>query len=129
MHKILAGLYIRSNIIIMICLLSLCYFFNWSREMMITTAFISLVLSSPGVLIVHAVAWLLKRLSISTGFAWILLLAALPLAVSVPAFVFEETLPGNELFLIALGMITSYAVVLSQGTAISRIFQSIKEHE
>ncbi|MGZ5286853.1 MAG: hypothetical protein ACXWV0_04945 [Flavisolibacter sp.] len=129
MNTLFARLYISANIIIMICLLSLCYFFNWPKEMMVVTAIISLVVSAPGVLLVHAVLWLLKRLTLSTGFAWIMLFASLPFAVSIPAFLFEDTLPGNEIFLIILGMMTAYAVVLAHGMAISRLFKSINENE
>ncbi len=129
-HNIIfARVYVRSNLIILGTLLSLCYFFNWPAELMLVTALISLVVSSPGVLIVHAVTWLLKRWTIPTGFAWIMLLAALPLAVSIPAFVFEESLPGNTMFLIVLGMLAAYVTVFSQGRGISKLFQSINDHE
>ncbi len=129
-HNIIfARVYVRSNLVILGTLLSLCYFFNWPKELMLATAVISLVVSSPGVLIVHAIACLLRKWTISTGFAWIMLLAALPLAVSIPAFVFEEFLPGNTVFLIVLGMLTAYLTVFSLATAISKLFHSINNHE
>ncbi|HEY0354850.1 MAG TPA: hypothetical protein VGC29_01520, partial [Flavisolibacter sp.] len=106
-----------------------CVVFEWDRERTIYTMMASLLLSAPALVSVNTFYWLLKKISLSTGFVWMVMMASVPVMVAIPALVFVNEIPGDSIFLLALGVLSCYAGILGQGNSIARLFESIRHQQ
>ena len=123
-NMILAKVYRLSSLIIMMVMLAVCLVFRWDLATTAAVLFMSLVISAPAVISLNAICWLLRKVEITISFAWILLLAAVPLLVVIPSLLLAGTLPGDPAFLAGLGIFCSYAGLFGYGNAIAQLFKS-----
>lgn len=127
--RILSKVYWSSSAIISAAMLMACVVFEWDRERTIYTMMASLLLSAPALVSVNTFYWLLKKISLSTGFVWMVMMASVPVMVAIPALVFVNEIPGDSIFLLALGVLSCYAGILGQGNSIARLFESIRHQQ
>ena len=125
MSKTMARVYQTSSIIILCVMLPLCLFFRWDHETTIAVLLLCLVVSAPAVISLNAICWLLKRVALSVAFAWVLLLAMIPLLVLMSAVLFVNTLPGDTGFLMVIGMGSAYAAIFGHGLSVAQLFKSL----
>lgn len=122
--RLLAKVYRTSSLIILAVLLLICVLFHWSAWGMVPVAAASLVIAAPSMIALHLTCWLLRKLEISMQFAWMLLMALLPLLAILPAAMLADEVPGNAWFLSALGLACGYISLLGNGNAIVKTFKS-----
>ena len=103
----------------------ICFIFKWEPEMTLAVALTCLVISAPAVISLNAICWILRRVQLSLVFAWILLMAIIPLLVVVPAVLLVNALPGDTGFLVVLGMLSAYTGILGHGVSIAQLFKSL----
>lgn len=125
-YKVLAKLYLSTNMTITIIVLATCLVFNWNINMMFAALNACFVMSIPAVILVSSIHWILKRIEVEISFAWILLLSFIPLFIVVPAILFVDQLPGDVFYLVVLGVVSSYTGLLGQGISITKLFKSDK---
>ena len=128
-YRILSRVYWSSSALISAVMLLACVVFEWDRERTIYTMMASLLLGAPSLVSVNTFYWLLKKISISTGFVWMVMMASVPVLVAIPALVFVNEIPGDGVFLLALGVLSCYAGILSQGYSIALLFESIRHQQ
>ena len=127
MNNILLRVYALSAIFISIMMFCLCLLLNWTMQTTVYSIMASLLISTPALVIVNAFWWLIKNITMSLSFVWILMLSCIPLMVAIPAFVLADNLPGDAVFLMVLGMLSCYVGILSHAGSIAVLFKSIDE--
>jgi hypothetical protein len=128
-HNIISRVYFSSASTISVLMLVVCMFCGWRFSSTIFAITGSLLICAPALLVVNIFYWLLTRIEMQKSIVWIIMMAALPLMVAIPAFVFADQLPGNGIFLAFIGLISCYAGILSQALSISDLFDSIQKFQ
>jgi hypothetical protein len=122
--KTLSKVYRTSAIVIVSVMLLVCFICNWPLVMIGVVMLASLVISSPATISLHIMMWLSQKGNLEKGFAWMLLLASIPLLSFITAWLFADFVPGKVWFLLLLGMASGYAGILTYGISVSQFFNS-----
>jgi hypothetical protein len=122
---VLAKIYWLASAVACLSILVTCLLFNWNLTMMLFSITACLVISAPSVIVVNAMCWLLKRFQLAISFLWILILSSVPVLTMIPALIFCDELPGDVIFLLALGMTSSYVGILRHSQHLTLLFKSI----
>jgi hypothetical protein len=124
LNKILSKVYRTSSIVIVPVMLLVCLLCKWSVLMIIVAMLASIVISSPATISLHILAWLSERRKFERSFAWMVLLASIPLLSFVSAWLFADFVPGKVWSLLLLGIASGYVGILSHGISVTQIFNS-----
>lgn len=123
-NKLLLRMYASSTAVITIIIMVACWLLKWPSTLTLMVFFACLVFSFPFVLALHFLFLLASRIRLSAIFFWMVLLAAIPVLVFIPAEFFEPLLPGRLSFLILLGMVSAYVAVVANGKILAHFFNS-----
>ena len=118
--------YKSSSMVIMPLMLLICLVFKWPVFMIAVTMIVSIVLSSPATILLHLMMWLTQKRTIERSFAWMFLLASIPLLSFIIAWMFADYVPGKVWFLLLAGMLSGYVGILSHGISVAQLFNSDK---
>lgn len=127
MHYILSKVYASAASIISTVMLLVCFFLGWNMNTTLYAIMVSILICAPALIIVHFSYWMVKRTEVNMSFAWMLMMAAVPLAVTLLCFIVANELPGDVAFLAAIGILSCYAGILSQAISISELFKSANQ--
>lgn len=101
-----------------------CIVCNWPLQTTIQAVLACLLIAAPVTICVHFVLWLCGKVHVDTGFAWMLLLAALPPLHLITAKFLAVYVPGQTIFVLVVGLLSAYAAVLSHGPSISQLLKT-----
>lgn len=105
-------------------LLFICLWLGYDLHLIAAELATSAVISAPAFVSLHLISVLLQRVALSRIAAWMLVFASIPLLALVPAVLFVKLVPGNMLVLAAMGMLSSYAGILSHGISIAKLLSA-----
>ena len=125
-EMILMKVYKSSSMVIMPLMLLICLMFKWPLFMIVVTMIVSIVLSSPATILLHLMMRLAQKQTIERSFAWMALLASIPLLSFITAWLFADYVPGKVWFLVLAGMLSGYVGILSHGISVAQLFNSDK---
>ena len=105
-------------------LLCICILLGYDPLLTLHVLSASIVISAPPVVALNSILWILGKVRLGNGASWILLLASLPLLSVLPASMFVRALPGDQLVLTGLCIISGYAGIFSQAISITKLFNA-----
>jgi hypothetical protein len=123
-QNILLKVYRSSSLVIVPVMLLVCLLFKWPVLTTIAVALASIVISSPATVSLHLMVWLCRKLKVEKAFAWMVLLASIPLLSLIAACLFADYVPGKVWSLLLLGMLSGYVGILSHGICVAQFFNS-----
>ena len=124
-HRLLTQVYLTSTIPAVSIILFLCFRYGWDLAGTVEAVAFALVVAAPAVVAIHIVIELLQRVGLSMAFAWMMVFAFMTLMAFAPALLFAGALPGDGLFVAAIGLVCGYTAVGSHALSIARTFKSM----
>lgn len=122
-HSILNALYKKMHGPLAAFVLVCTWYLNWSAEGVVYAVLLSGGIVLPVLFWLQACLWLVKKYGLAPAFTWMLILAALPLLLIVPAYGLAPLLPGDGLPLLLIGLFLSYAGILGEAIRIQSLMQ------
>jgi hypothetical protein len=128
-YAILFKVYAASVLSVCGILLSICVLLGYDVMLTLHVLSASIVISAPPVLALNTIFWILGKVKLGSAASWMLVLGSLPLLSLLPASMFVRALPGDQLILMLLCIISGYAGLFSQAISISKLFNDNYETE
>jgi hypothetical protein len=128
-YSILFKVYAASVLSVGVILLFICILLGYDAMLTLHVLSASIVISAPPVLALNTIFWILGKVKLGTTASWMLVLGSLPLLSLLPASMFVRALPGDQLVLMLLCIISGYAGLFSQAISISKLFNHQYETE
>jgi hypothetical protein len=124
-YAILFKVYSASVLTVGAILLSICVLLGYDLLLTLHVLSASIVISAPPVLALNTILWILAKVRLGSAASWMLVLASLPLMSLLPASLLVRALPGDQLVLMVICVLSGYAGIFSQAISITKLFNGL----